>query len=127
MDLKKILIADDDQVILAFIKKSLEKEGFVVATGSNGADLITAANEMKPDLIITDVKMPVMNGVDAVEQLFTKWRAENIKLPQVIFMTAYTDLHLQEKAKLLNPIDFLYKPFDIPSMIRKIKRVFNIE
>jgi two-component system alkaline phosphatase synthesis response regulator PhoP len=72
--LYKILLVDDEQDILDFLSYNLKKEGFQVYTALNGRDAINIAKKEIPHLIVLDVMMPEMNGIDMLRQL----RQENI-------------------------------------------------
>ena len=65
----RILLADDHPQILMLLKTLLEPDYHVVGTAKDGASLIEAARALKPDLVLTDVDMPALNGLDAVRQL----------------------------------------------------------
>ena len=65
----KILVVDDESDIIEFIDYNLKKEGYLVATAFNGANAIEIAKTFKPDLILLDVMMPVMDGIETCKQL----------------------------------------------------------
>ena len=67
--LPKVLVVDDEQDILELIRHSLAKEGFEVHVAANGAQAIEQARKVKPEIIIMDVMMPVMDGMEACRQL----------------------------------------------------------
>ncbi len=79
-----ILVADDDPDIVAIAKTTLEKTGYVVQTAGNGLEVFSRLEEQKPDLIILDIIMPHMNGLEVLERL--KGTAETSSIP-VILMT----------------------------------------
>ncbi|MCK4932250.1 MAG: response regulator, partial [Candidatus Aminicenantes bacterium] len=66
---KKILIVDDDSVTLEMLEKILLLEGYWVAKATNGKEALYIADEFKPDLIILDIVMPIMDGTEAMEKL----------------------------------------------------------
>ena len=67
--LPKVLVVDDEQDILELIRHSLAKEGFEVHIAANGAQAVEQAKKVKPEIIIMDVMMPVMDGMEACRQL----------------------------------------------------------
>ena len=67
--LGKVLLVDDEQDILVLLKYNLEKENFLVQTASNGREGIEIAKEFKPDIIVLDVMMPEMDGIETCLEL----------------------------------------------------------
>ena len=93
MKLVRLLLADDHVLLLDALKHLLETEYSVVGTASNGAELIAEAIRLKPDIIITDMAMPVQNGLDAINQV-----KKFIPHIRVIIMTALEDTDLARHA-----------------------------
>lgn len=69
MDKVKILLVDDEPDILEFIGYNLEKEGYLVFTSTNGKEAIDMAQKIKPDLILLDVMMPEMDGIETCQEI----------------------------------------------------------
>ena len=111
----RVLIADDDPIIRLDLKQMLENlEYEVVAEAGDGKQAVELAKETKPDVCILDVKMPVMDGIEAV----TLISEENIA--PTILLTAYSDRELAERAKSAGVFAYLVKPFkpsDLPPAI----------
>ena len=111
----RVLIADDDPIIRLDLKQMLENlEYEVVAEAGDGQRAIASARESKPDVCILDVKMPVMDGIEAVS-IITE---ENIA--PTILLTAYSDRELVDRAKDAGVFAYLVKPFkpsDLPPAI----------
>jgi CheY-like chemotaxis protein len=82
--MKKILVVDDEESIRFLYKEELEEEGYVVECAKNGEEAIEKLSVFKPDLISLDIKMPVMDGIEALKRIREKER----KLP-VILCSAY--------------------------------------
>jgi DNA-binding response OmpR family regulator len=93
-----------------------EIEGHKVYTAGNGLEAVEIAKSRKLDLILMDVKMPFMNGIEALKLI----RKSNPNLP-VLMMTAYAELNQKVIAKEQGIIDWLHKPLDI----EKLKDVVN--
>ena len=85
----KVWIADDDEAIRMVLEEGLKSAGLEIATFADGESLIEALNDEKPDLIISDIKMPGMHGYDLLKHVKNNYD----KLP-VIIMTAFTDMQL---------------------------------
>jgi len=111
----RVLIADDDPIIRLDLKQMLENlEYEVVAEAGDGKQAVEAARESQPDVAILDVKMPVMDGIEAVS-IITE---ENIA--PTILLTAYSDRELVDRAKDAGVFAYLVKPFkpsDLPPAI----------
>jgi AmiR/NasT family two-component response regulator len=111
----RVLIADDDPIIRLDLKQMLENlEYDVVAEAGDGQQAVELARETLPDICILDVKMPVMDGIDAVNIL----TEENIA--PAILLTAYSDRELVDRAKEAGVFAYLVKPFkpsDLPPAI----------
>ena len=111
----RVLIADDDPIIRLDLKQMLENlEYEVVAEAGDGQQAVKLARETNPDICILDVKMPVMDGIDAVNIL----TEENIA--PAILLTAYSDRELVDRAKAAGVFAYLVKPFkpsDLPPAI----------
>src|SRR5258708_11832280 len=89
----RIVIADDHTLVAELCKKLLETEFDVVGTVNNGRALVRAAAELKPDVIVVDVAMPVLNGLDAGRQV-----KEALPAVKVIYLTMNTDVDLAAEA-----------------------------
>ena len=116
---KKILIVDDDEDITITLKMMLDHFGHHVETASNGKDAIDLAASRKYDVILMDVKMPGMSGIDAYRHIKSVDKATNI-----VFVTGYCSG--EEMANIIEErCDVLNKPFeigDLVSLIEKYKR-----
>ena len=119
----RVLIADDDPIIRLDLKQMLENLGYeVVAEGGDGQQAVDLARETQPDVCILDVKMPVMDGIEAVE-IITE---ENIA--PTILLTAYSDKELVDRAKIAGVFAYLVKPFkpsDLPPSIEVARTRFE--
>ena len=114
---QKVLIADDEQDIIDFLKYNLEKEGFQVLTAKNGNEALVQTKK-NPDLILLDIMMPEMDGLEVVRTL--KKNSTTAKIP-VIFLTAKSS-ELDEVVGLeLGADDYITKPVSIPKLIARIK------
>lgn len=113
----KILIADDNKGIRLFLKELLHTEGYEIYEASNGQEAIELFSEIDFSLIIMDMKMPYVSGLEALKFM-------NNKLPQlpIIIVSAYPQkMLLDEMGELGLNIEFLAKPFDIASVVSCVK------
>jgi response regulator NasT len=102
----RVLIADDEPIIRLDLRQMLESLGYeVVGEAGDGKTAVELARELKPDVCILDVKMPVMDGIEAVD-IITE---ENIA--PTILLTAYSDKELIDRARAAGVFAYLVKPF----------------
>jgi len=109
-----VLVADDDAWILRMVATVLEKRGYSVETAVDGEDALHRALARTPDLLITDVMMPKMDGWSLVRQL--RSHAELALLP-VIFLSGGADVPNAVRAVKEGAIDFIEKPFDYRQVV----------
>lgn len=107
----KILLADDDEIFRATVRALLEKE-FKVVEAADGREAVEAARRQRPGLILLDVTMPVMSGLDALAAI----RAEDPSAT-VVMLTGQTDIDKAQKALELGAVAYVTKPFD-PHFLR---------
>ena len=116
-----ILIIDDDHQLRLSFKKLLKTEAYTVidaASGEAGLDLL--ANGARPDLIVLDIRLPGMNGMETFQRIHTL----DPKLP-VILMTAYSTTETAIEATKLGAFDYILKPFEVPEMLTVIKQALG--
>ncbi|MCA0986482.1 response regulator [Guptibacillus algicola] len=118
--MNKILIVDDQYGIRILLSELFKKEGFKALQAPNGITAIELVKQESPDLVLLDLKMPGMDGLEVFKAL--KKINENIR---VIFMTAYGELQLVEEFMNLGAITHFAKPFDIEEVCRTVKRVLH--
>ena len=102
----RVLIAEDEALIRLDLKEMLEEEGFeVVAEVADGASAVRLTRELAPDLVILDIKMPVMDGLQAAEEI------ANERLAAILILTAFSQRELVEQARRAGAMAYLVKPF----------------
>lgn len=112
----RVLIAEDEALIRLDLKEMLQEEGFdVVAEVSDGATAVRMARELRPDLCILDLKMPVMDGIQAAEQITGE------RLSAVLILTAFSQRDLIEKARRAGAMAYLVKPFQKHDLLPAIE------
>lgn len=122
MSKKSILIADDDPSIRSLLKTFLENEGFAVSEAKNGAEVLSRLSNGKPDLVVMDVRMPEMTGIDVLQKI----NEQNLDVP-VLLMTAYGTANLAIKAIQLGAHDYITKPFELEEVLHTINRFFDYQ
>jgi nitrogen regulation protein NR(I) len=115
-----VLIVDDDLQLRQSFEKLLIQEGHQVHTAASGEAGLTMVRQVVPDLVIMDVRLPGMNGLDA----FQAMRVVEPKLP-VIIMTAFGTTETAIEATKLGAFDYVLKPFDIPEILAVIDQALE--
>src|SRR5882757_444120 len=116
----RVLIADDHTLVAELCKKLLETEFDVVGTVSDGRALVRAAAELKPDVIVVDVAMPVLNGIDAACQVQQELRAV-----KVIYLTMNPDPKLAAQAFRRGASGYLLKTCATSEMVAAVRAVLQ--
>lgn len=112
----RILIADDEPIIRLDLKKMLEDTGYeVVAEVGDGQKALEAARSLSPDLVILDIMMPVMDGIDAAKII------DEEKLAPVLLLSAYSQVDLVQRAKEAGVFSYLVKPFKLADLLPAIE------
>ena len=115
---KKILIVDDEPDIIEFLKYNLEKNRFTVESAINGDQCLKKLNNFHPDLIILDIMMPKMNGVQTCEKIREKFNSENLI---IVFLSARNEDFTQIACYDAGGDDFISKPIQPKLLIKKIE------
>jgi len=116
----KILIVDDESDMRWILTTILEKEGFQVLIAENGKRAIKKIRNEKPNLVLLDIKMPEMDGMEVLENL----KKKVVTLP-VIMMTAFSDVKTAVRAIKIGAYDYLVKPFDNDELLLVINRALE--
>lgn len=112
----RVVIAEDEALIRLDLKEMLEEEGYtVVGEAGDGATAVKLAQEQRPDLVILDVKMPVLDGISAAEQI----AADSIA--PVLMLTAFSQRELVERARDAGAMAYLVKPFSKGDVVPAIE------
>jgi DNA-binding response OmpR family regulator len=117
--MRKIMVIDDDALMRRSLNYNLERAGFEVSTASNAEDGILMARQNKPDLVLLDIGLPGMDGLDALKQFRNK-----VGCP-VIFVTARRRELDQVVGLESGADDYVTKPFDTDVLIARIKAVLR--
>lgn len=118
----KILIVDDEEQIIDVLKQNFEKRGYSCEWAYNGEEALTKIITSKPDMLVTDIKMPKMDGLTLIERI----KSEGIELP-VVVITAFFDIDNAIKALRLGAVNFFKKPFDFQSIYDTIFKIQKLK
>lgn len=112
---RRIVVAEDESLIRMDIVETLRDSGFdVVGEAGDGAKAIELATELKPDLMVMDIKMPDLDGLSAAEQI------AKLRIP-VVFLTAFNQTELVARASEVGAMAFLVKPFSPDDLLPAIE------
>jgi len=119
---QKILIVDDQLGIRILLNEIFEKEGYQTFQAAHGVNALQIVKEEVPDLVILDMKIPEMDGLEILKRI----KRDDPKIP-VIIMTAYGELSVIQEAISLGAFTHFAKPFDIDEVIATVKQALPIE
>jgi response regulator NasT len=112
----RVLIAEDEALIRLDLKEMLEEEGYsVVGEAADGQQAVDLAVSLRPDLVILDVKMPVLDGISAAEQVAAD------QIAPVVILTAFSQRELVERARDAGAMAYLVKPFTKADLVPAIE------
>lgn len=119
---KTILVVDDEQDIVDLISYNLSKEGYEVATASNGTDAVELAQRLRPDLVILDIMMP---GLDGFEVCRTLRQDPSMQSTAIVFLTAKAGEIDQILGLELGADDYIQKPISPRVLLARVKTIFR--
>ncbi len=122
MPKQTILVVDDERDLLDLIEYNLKKEGFKVLKAENGEEGISKAKEHRPDLILLDIMMPKMDGLEAVEIMR---KDDDLKKTPIIFLTARSDEKTEIDGLNKGGDDYITKPISTTKLVSRIKAVLR--
>ncbi len=116
----RVLIVDDDSITRQLFRFVLERDGYEVAEAESGEQILARTINFKPDLILLDVMMPRVSGLDVCRQLKKDSRTQHVP---VIIISAYTNAVTRAEGLLAGAIDFMNKPCSPSQLLEKIRAV----
>src|SRR6187549_175604 len=118
----KILLVDDEPDILEFMEYNLKKEGFQTYTAKNGQEAVEKAAEIKPNLIILDIMMPVLDGIEACRIIRNNPELKNV---MIAFLTARNEDYSQIAGFDVGADDYISKPIKPRVLVSRIKALMR--
>jgi two-component system response regulator AtoC len=117
---RTILVADDDSSIRSLLKQLLSDEGYAVVEATTGNEVVEKVKDSNPDLVIMDVRMPELDGIEALSKL-------KVSSPKtsVLIMTAFGSSNNAIRAMELGAFDYITKPFELDKISHTVKRVIE--
>ncbi|MDP1854340.1 MAG: response regulator [Candidatus Omnitrophota bacterium] len=120
-----VLLVDDDTLVRRSIAKLLNTCGYNVDSAASGEEALEKAKSKSFDLIVADVRMAGMDGIEAIEKIREFYNKSQKTPPQEIVITGYMDTQAEERANRLGIEDYLYKPFSVSEFISAVKGKTN--
>ncbi len=118
----KILVVEDEEAISHLLAYNLEKEGFTVATSSDGDEVLMAMDEVKPDLVLMDWMLPNVSGIELCRRL--RMKAETREIP-VIMLTARGEEEDRVRGLDVGADDYVTKPFSMSELVARVRAVLR--
>lgn len=122
--MKSIVIIDDESVVIEAIEMMVQRAGLdykIVGTADNGVDGLRVVRKLRPDVVITDIRMPGMDGLALIEQT-----TQELPLCVFIVISGYREFEYAHKAISLNVSDYIEKPIDYQSVVTALMRADNV-
>ena len=117
---RRVLIAEDEALIRLDLREMLEEEGYeVCGEAGDGRTAVTMAEDLRPDLVMLDVKMPVLDGIAAAEEIARR------RIAPVVILTAFSQRDLVEKAREAGAMAYLVKPFQKKDLLPTIEMALS--
>ncbi|STD44065.1 Nitrogen assimilation regulatory protein [Edwardsiella tarda] len=118
----RILIVDDEDNVRRMLTTALTLQGHETLTASHGAEALQRFTDTPPDVVLMDIRMPTMNGIDALKIM----RTRRPRTP-VILMTAYAEVETAIEALRSGAFDYVIKPFDLDELNLLIQRALQLQ
>ena len=119
---KNILVIDDEEMIRELLKDTFEKEKYTVETAENGDEAFKMISSNDFDLVITDIRLPDISGMEILEKIKSKYPEIG-----VIMITAYGSIKSAVKSMKDGAFDYIAKPFEIDEIKIVVKKYFEFE
>ena len=119
-ELRRVVIAEDEALIRMDLAEMLVDEGYdVVGQAADGAEAVRLTEELRPDLVVLDVKMPVLDGIAAAERIAVQ------RVAPVVILTAFSQRELVERARQAGAMAYVVKPFSAADLVPAIEMALS--
>lgn len=118
----RVLLVEDAPFLRYAFGRLLRLQGFDVKEANDGADALACLSEFRPQLVLTDLMMPVMGGIELINKL--RNRPETATIP-VVAITADATIDAEEQARKAGAVDFITKPVDLPDLLDRLRSLMT--
>ncbi len=118
---KKILIVEDDDLMIVILQFILKKEGYEISIAKDGLNAIERIPEIAPDMVITDIMIPFRSGLEVISYVKTNYK----NIPIIVVSSLGEEESTVVEAFKLGADDFVPKPFNPNEVVARVKRLFN--
>ena len=119
--MKKILIIDDDPLVLKTLNRLFSREGYIVESAKGAWEGLEKGKNLDVNLVICDVRMPEIDGIELMKKIKEYRKNQNKIIAPVIFITGYASDKAPVEAKKLDARDYLLKPFDLDKLLQSVE------
>ncbi|MFP4058058.1 MAG: two-component system response regulator [Candidatus Brocadiia bacterium] len=119
----RILVVDDEEDTLDLLRALLEDAGYAVETAADGETALEKTQEQLPDLVVLDIMMPGMDGLEVCDRLRFDEKTRDVP---IIFLTAKRDAYWHSRASVLDAYAYIEKPFSAEHLLREVRNCLNI-
>jgi CheY-like chemotaxis protein len=124
---KNLLIIDDEKLVTKSLQKLLTREGYGVVIATSGKEAIEKCRDSEFDLIVSDVRMPEMDGIETIEKIRELQKDLGKEAVPEILITGFANEESYNRALKLKVADYIFKPFDSKQFLDAIKRNLHVE
>jgi len=118
---KRVVLCEDEAVEVMHLRYALRQAGlFVVGSAHTGEKAVQVVLHTRPELVLMDIKMPVMDGLDAAEQILSEYPV------CMVILTAYDDKEYRARAKAIGVSSYLVKPIQAAALLRQLEEAFAL-
>lgn len=122
---KHVLVIDDEELITKSLLKLVSAEGYKASAARSGEEAIEKIKGEDFDLIISDLRMPRLDGIETIKEIRAYLKKSNKKTIPEILITGYADIDKYKEAIDLKVVDYLYKPFEKADLLRVVQKAIG--
>ncbi len=124
--MKNILLVDDEELVTKSVEKILIKQGHKVFACNKGKEAVEIAKSQQLDLIICDIRMPDMSGIETIKKIREVFHSKSQKPIPEILITGYVEDQVNQEVEHLNVAECIYKPFDLRDFLDCVKKNIGV-
>jgi CheY-like chemotaxis protein len=118
--LSRVLLVEDAPFLRYAFGRLLKFHGFEVMEANDGEEALSCVENFRPQLVVTDLTMPVMGGVEMIRRLRSNPNTRDLP---IVAITANATAHSEKEAREAGAVDFLTKPIDVPTLVERLRAI----